>query len=294
MFKKILNKLKSIMDTEFVNAVGQEAPKHIVYYDYVFKLKTDTNALIKLEKVINTSVSDVYDLHLMNLSNKQMYVIKSTDMHNMFNISHSGRATFGNIMNKDGLDNQQLLLSTGLNIPVKTNEQQNQSLTPTQSSGTQIPNVTTIPSMSDAQILGYDAPSLTPMPQKGIFKYKPTIERVKKETEIIPLKFDNIPNKNFIKMFVDNLDMDEKEIKEFNKELADYVFDTNKKAIMESIKEYYQMEKEVKRGRPSGAKSKRKKEATFVSLQSVSETVKSPEIDLYPTSIETTKETLNN
>ena len=248
---------------------GKEAPKHIEYYDYIYKLKTDPNSFIKLEKVIHGNVTGEYDLHLINLANKQRFVVKSTEMTQKLNVTHSGKTKFGNVISVDGTDTSQVLLSSGADAFTSygNNNLTNPLLGPPLpiQTGEIVSNV----NITDEQLLGYNTPILpqpSQLPQynNSGFKHRHTIERIKKETEVVELRFDNMPNKTFIKMFVENLDMDENETKEFNKELANYVFEANKKSIMESIKEYYQMNKEVKRGRPQGAKTQNKKKKTTI------------------------------
>ena len=259
-----ISTVTNIIDNNIEDLRGQDAPKHIIYYDYVYKLKTEPNSIIKLEKVTYGEVYGEYNLHLMNLNSKHRFIVNSTKMMEKLIVNHSGKTNFGEIQSMEGLNTSQVLSSFNSSvISSYKNDEQTNSLVISQQNN-YANNTPIINEINDAQLLGYDTPTL---PQNnGGFKHRHTIERIKKETETIPLRFENMPNKAFIKMFVDNLDMDENETKEFNKELANYVFEVNRKSIMDSIKEYYQMEKEVKRGRPSGTKGKRKKKVEKVEV----------------------------
>ena len=231
---------------------GKEAPKHVEYYNYDYKLKSDPKANIKLEKVICGEFTGEYILHLINVNNSQSFTVKSNELIKYLDVTHKGKTNFGNIISKNISDISQMLSESELN----TVFHKNNDIQINHVSG---PISTTQRGLNNEQLLGYNLPNKTQ--QNSEFKHRHTIERIKKETEIIQLKFDNIPNKTFIKMYMENLDMNENEIKEFNRELVDYVFEANRKSIMDSIKEYYKMEKEKekKRGRPQGSVVKSKK-----------------------------------
>ena len=280
-FKKFFNKIMNnssqipldINDGNIEDLRGKEAPRHIDYYNNIYRLKTDPNSFIDLEKVTHSNVvygedAYEYDLHFINLANKQKFIVKNTELMQKLNVTRKPSTNFGDVVGKDGFSTSQTISQFGAAFTSYGNNANKGNpllgpalLTPSlpmQTGGfiddKPMPDIV----LTDAQVLGYDR-QVTPQHTK--FKHRHTFERIKKETEVVSLKFDNMPNKAFIKMFVENLDMDKNELKEFNNELANYVFEANRTSIMDSIKKYYYMgvKEKTKRGRPQGVKNQKKK-----------------------------------